>query len=58
MAQKEFTLPDLQVIYELLLGHKLYKANFRIMVADRIEAVGKKEKSVVGRRQSELYTLK
>jgi len=58
MANEEFTLPDLQVIYELLLGHSLYKANFRIMVADRIEAVGKKEKSVVGRRLSELYRLK
>ncbi len=58
MANKEFTLPDLQVIYELLLGHSLYKANFRIMVADRIEPVGKKEKSIVGRRMSELYRLK
>ncbi|MCR5580263.1 MAG: NUDIX hydrolase [Pseudobutyrivibrio sp.] len=58
MANEEFTLPDLQVIYELLLGHTLYKANFRIMVADRIEPVGKKEKSVVGRRLSELYRLK
>jgi ADP-ribose pyrophosphatase YjhB (NUDIX family) len=58
MANEEFTLPDLQVIYELLLGHSLYKANFRIMVADRIEDVGRKEKSVVGRRLSELYRLK
>ena len=58
MANKEFTLPDLQVIYELLLGHSLYKANFRIMVADRIEMVGKKDKSIVGRRMSELYRLK
>ena len=58
MANEEFTLPDLQAIYELLLGHKLYKANFRIMVADRIEAVDKKEKSIIGRRMSELYRLK
>lgn len=58
MANEEFTLPDLQVIYELLLGHSLYKANFRIMVADRIESTGKKAKSVVGRRMSELYRLK
>ena len=58
MAEETFTLPDLQVIYELLLGHSLYKANFRLMVADRIEATGKKEKSVVGRRLSELYRLK
>ncbi|MCR5196670.1 MAG: NUDIX hydrolase [Pseudobutyrivibrio sp.] len=58
MAEVTFTLPDLQVIYELLLGHKLYKANFRIMVADRIEALGEKSKSIVGRRMSELYILK
>ena len=58
MAKHEFTLPDLQVIYELLLGHKLYKANFRIMVAERIEDVGKKSKSVIGKRMSELYRLK
>ena len=58
MAKKEFTLPDLQVIYELLLGHQLYKANFRIMVSNRIEPVGDKAKSIVGRRMSELYRLK
>ncbi len=58
MATENFTLPDLQVIYELLLGHSLYKANFRIMVADRIEPVGEKAKSIVGRRLSELYRLK
>ena len=58
MAPIKFTLPDLQVIYELLLGHKLYKANFRIMVADRVEPLGEKGKSIVGRRMSEIYMLK
>ena len=58
MAQEKFTLPDLQAIYELLLGHSVYKANFRLMVADRIEPVGMKAKSIVGRKLSEVYRLK
>ncbi|MCR5416456.1 MAG: NUDIX hydrolase [Pseudobutyrivibrio sp.] len=57
MASPKFTLPDLQRIYELLLGHTLYKANFRIMVADRVESVGEKGKSIVGNRMSELFFL-
>ena len=58
MAKETFTLPDLQAIYEMLLGHSVYKANFRLMVSDRIEPVGMKAKSVVGRRLSEVYRLK
>ena len=58
MANEEFTLPDLQIIYELLVGHPLYKANFRQGVADRIEATGNRAKSIGGRRLSELYRLK
>ena len=33
---EEFTLPELQKVYEILLGKKLYKANFRKKVADII----------------------
>ncbi len=58
MAAETFTLPDLQAIYEMLLGRTVYKANFRLMVADRIEPVGMKAKSIVGRRLSEVYRLK
>ena len=58
MAEENFTLPDLQAIYEMLLGHSVYKANFRLMVSERIEPVGKKAKSIVGRRLSEVYKLK
>lgn len=34
---KEFTLPQLQRVYEILLGKHLYKANFRRRVAPLIE---------------------
>ena len=34
---KEFTLPQLQRVYEILLGKPLYKANFRRRVAPLID---------------------
>ncbi len=36
LVPEEFTLPQLQKIYEILLGQKLYKANFRKKIADKI----------------------
>ncbi len=37
LVGEEFTLPELQKVYEILLGRELYKANFRKKVADMIE---------------------
>ncbi len=37
---QEFTLPQLQRVYEILLGEKLYKANFRKMIAPKVEETG------------------
>lgn len=34
---EEFTLPQLQRIYEILLGKELYKANFRKKIKDLVE---------------------
>ena len=36
----EFTLPQLQRVYEIILGEKLYKANFRKMIAPKVEETG------------------
>ncbi len=36
LMPEEFTLPELQKVYEILLGKKLYKANFRKKVAELI----------------------
>lgn len=37
LVDELFTLPQLQKVYEILLGKTLYKANFRKKVADMIE---------------------
>ena len=37
---EEFTLPQLQRVYEILLGEKLYKANFRKMISPLVEETG------------------
>lgn len=37
LVEREFTLPELQRVYEILLGKSLYKANFRKKVAGLIE---------------------
>jgi hypothetical protein len=50
-----FTLPDLQSLYELVLGKKLYKTNFRAMVADKIRATGEKRKSMTSGKMSAEY---
>lgn len=55
LVPDEFTLPDLQKIYELVLGKQLYKKSFRTQVEDRLLALGRKEKSVTGAKASELY---
>lgn len=43
MMEEEFTLPDLQAIYEILLGKPLYKANFRRKINEFVEDTGKFE---------------
>ena len=37
LVGEEFTLPELQRVYEIILGTPLYKANFRKKIADQIE---------------------
>lgn len=55
LVDREFTLSDLQRVYELILGKDLYKKTFRDKIAEKIEAVGEKGKSVVGNKNSELF---
>lgn len=49
-----FTLPQLQRVYEILLGQSLYKANFRKKIAEKIEPT---DEMVTGgaHRPSRLY---
>lgn len=51
----EFTLPDLQKVYETILGKKLYKTNFRSSVADKVRFCNRVGISVIGKRASKLY---
>lgn len=53
---EEFTLPELQRIYEILLGKALYKANFRKNVKDLVEDTGKMRKEGA-HRPSKLYRM-
>ena len=55
MVGETFTLPDLQALYELVLGKKLYKTNFRALVAPKIEATGEKIKSKTSNKMSAEY---
>ena len=54
---EEFTLPQLQTVYEILLGKKLYKANFRRKAASLIEETDKMT-SGDAHRPSRLYKQK
>lgn len=55
LMAKEFTLPDLQRVYEIILGKKLYKANFRDKIVDKVMLLDKKGISITGRKSSALY---
>lgn len=45
LVDEEFTLPQLQKIYEILIGKKVFKANFRNQVKDLVEDTGKMVKN-------------
>lgn len=57
LAPEDFTLPQLQRVYEILLDKPLYKANFRKKVVDRITET---EKMTSGdcHRPSRIYNKK
>ncbi|MBO4457020.1 MAG: NUDIX hydrolase [Butyrivibrio sp.] len=55
MVPETFTLPDLQALYELILGKKLYKTNFRAMIAPKVEMTGEKIKSCTSNKMSAEY---
>lgn len=55
LVDKEFTLPDLQSVYEVILGKELYKTNFRAKLAEKVQSLEQKGVSITGRRKSTLY---
>ncbi len=56
LVPKEFTLPELQKVYEILLGRRLYKANFRKKIGPYIEETDKMT-SGEAHRPSRLYRI-
>ncbi len=58
LVPESFTLPDLQRVYELILGKGVYKTNFRDKIAEKVEETGEKGKSVTGNKLSLLYRYK
>lgn len=58
LMDKEFTLPDLQKVYELVLGHSLYKKNFNDKISNKVLPTGSKIKSIKGEKLSTGYTYR
>ena len=55
LVPKEFTMPDLQSVYESILGRELYKTNFKSKLVGKIEQLDKKGVSITGGKRSTLY---
>lgn len=55
LVPREFTLPDLQKVYEVILGEELYKTNFRSKVKNKVVSLGKSGKPLSGNRKAALY---
>ena len=51
----EFTLPDLQKVYEIILGTEHYKSNFRDKVKDKVLCLNRREKPISGNRIAMVY---
>lgn len=55
LMPKRFTLPDLQKVYEVILGKPLYKTNFRGKMTDKVTELVVREKSITNNRLSKTY---
>lgn len=58
LVPEEFTLPDLQKVYEKILGKELYKANFRDKIETKVERVGKDGRPITSKKLAWLYRYK
>lgn len=56
LVPDEFTLPELQKVYEVVLGQKLYKKSFRDIVKNKVLETGYEKKSQIkSGRTSKIY---
>ena len=58
LVPEKFTLPDLQKVYEVILGKPLYKANFREKIEGNVKELDEKGKTITTKRMSRLYEYK
>ena len=58
LVPEKFTLPDLQKVYEVILGKPLYKANFREKIEGNVTELDEKGKTITTKRMSRLYEYK
>jgi ADP-ribose pyrophosphatase YjhB (NUDIX family) len=58
LVPEEFTLPDLQKVYEVILGKDLYKANFREKIESRVVKLNKASKPLTSKKPAQLYKYK
>lgn len=58
VAEKMFTLPDIQALYSLMVNEKVYGKSFRDRIKPMIEDTEYKAKSIVGNKVSKLYRYK
>lgn len=55
LVPPEFTIPDLQQVYEVLIGKPVYPKAFRDKISDDIIPLNKTEKPITGRRVASVY---
>ena len=59
LVPEEFTLVDLQKVYEEILCKELYRKNFREKIKEKVVSVaGKKAKPITGPREAQVYKYK
>lgn len=58
LMPEEFTLPELQKLYETVLGKQLYKSNFRKKISSFVESTGVKKNQEGTKRSPELYRFR
>ena len=58
LVEEKFTLPDLQKVYETILGKALFKTNFRDKLQEKIIKTNEKGVSITGKKSSILYKFR
>ena len=58
LVPEEFTLPDLQIVYEKILGKELYKTNFRDKIETKVQCLNKSAKPITSKKNAVLYKYK